>query len=260
MKILISGKGGCGKSTLSVLIARALKKAGHPVLLIDADESNLCLHRLLGAPAPKNLMRKMGGRTGVREKLPRSKATPSTDRLFGKDITLADLPDGSYTEIDGIQLLVMGKIEEYGEGCACLIGSLSRTLLARLRDADHPFVIIDAEAGVEHFGRRIDAACDLIIGVVDPTHESFTLADRMDRMATAAGVTIRYVLNKVTPDVAAVMAKNINPAKVIARIPLDTAIFSAGLKGAPLAANLSLADDLVTFFESHRPPPRLKFT
>jgi len=107
MKILVSGKGGSGKSTFSVLLAKALKNAGHPVLLIDADESNFCLHRLLGAPAPKNLMGEMGGRKGVREKLPRSKAAPSEDRLFGEEVLLENLPDGSLTEVDGIQLLVM---------------------------------------------------------------------------------------------------------------------------------------------------------
>ncbi len=85
MKILIGGKGGSGKSTLSILLAKALKSAGHPVLLVDADESNLSLHRLLGAPAPENLMKEMGGRKGVREKLPRSKASSSDDRLFAKD-------------------------------------------------------------------------------------------------------------------------------------------------------------------------------
>jgi CO dehydrogenase maturation factor len=40
MKILISGKGGCGKSTLSTLLAKALKDRGFSVLLVDGDESN----------------------------------------------------------------------------------------------------------------------------------------------------------------------------------------------------------------------------
>ena len=196
MKIIVSGKGGSGKSTISVLLARALKNAGHPVLLIDADESNLTLHRLLGAPAPENLMKEMGGRKGVREKLPRSKAALADDQLFAKELAVSDLPDSSLTEIDRIKLLVMGKIEQFGEGCACLIGSLSRTLLSKLHEDADTFVIIDAEAGVEHFGRRVDTACDLIIGVVDPTHESFSMAERMAQLSTAAGSISATFLTK----------------------------------------------------------------
>ncbi|MEA3231406.1 MAG: P-loop NTPase [Thermodesulfobacteriota bacterium] len=257
MKILISGKGGSGKSTLSVLLAKALRAAGHPVLLIDADESNLSLHRLLGAPAPKNLINEMGGREGVREKLPRSKAAPSNDHLFAKDLTLDELPDICLTEIDGIKLLVMGKIEHFGEGCACLIGSLSRTLLSKLKEKDHAYVIIDAEAGIEHFGRRVDAACDLIIGVVDPTHESFLMAERMSRMAASAGVDIRYILNKVDHRVEQIMAEKVDPSRVIASIPSHETIFTASLEGRPLGTDSPHIVDAVAFLESYQPMTKL---
>lgn len=45
MKLPICGKGGCGKSTVSALIAAGLKKLGYQVLVVDADESNFGLHR-----------------------------------------------------------------------------------------------------------------------------------------------------------------------------------------------------------------------
>ena len=62
MKIIISGKGGSGKSTISTLIARALEARGFSVLLIDADESNFGLQRLIGAEAPVHLMDNLGGK------------------------------------------------------------------------------------------------------------------------------------------------------------------------------------------------------
>ena len=37
MKIAVSGKGGAGKTTISGTIARALARAGHDVIAIDAD-------------------------------------------------------------------------------------------------------------------------------------------------------------------------------------------------------------------------------
>ena len=65
MKIMICGKGGSGKSTITVLLAKALNKNGKKVVVVDTDESNLCLNRLLGVPAPEVLMDLMGGRKGV---------------------------------------------------------------------------------------------------------------------------------------------------------------------------------------------------
>ncbi|WP_337971792.1 zeta toxin family protein [Methanobacterium petrolearium] len=41
-KIIISGRGGSGKSTLVTLLAQQLKKHGK-VLIVDSDESNLGL-------------------------------------------------------------------------------------------------------------------------------------------------------------------------------------------------------------------------
>jgi len=62
MKILICGKGGSGKSTVSVLIAKTLKNRGYKVLLVDADESNLGIHRLMGVTSSVSLIDTLGGK------------------------------------------------------------------------------------------------------------------------------------------------------------------------------------------------------
>ncbi len=249
MKVIIGGKGGSGKSSISVMLSKALASAGHPVLLVDGDESNFGLHRLLGARPPQNLMNEMGGRQGVREKLPRSKAAPTDDKLFGPILTIKDLPAESVVDYNGIKLLILGKIEQFGEGCACLISSLSRTVLSKLREDDDAFVIFDAEAGVEHFGRRVDAVCDLIIGVVDPTLESFQMAARMKKMADEANVSIRYILNKVDDRVGPIMNRQIDANYVLDRIPNDEMIFSAGLEGRSLEVNPTLMNHTVAFLK-----------
>ena len=48
MKIAICGKVGCGKSTMTSLLAKCLAGRGNEVLVIDSDESNYGLHRQLG--------------------------------------------------------------------------------------------------------------------------------------------------------------------------------------------------------------------
>ena len=48
LTVIASGKGGTGKSTLSVGLACAFKKRGRKVLLIDVDEGLRCLDLMLG--------------------------------------------------------------------------------------------------------------------------------------------------------------------------------------------------------------------
>ncbi len=114
-------------------------------------------------------------------------------------------------------------------------------------------MIIDAEAGVEHFGRRVDAACDLIIGVVDPTHESFPNGQpACPRWPPRPVTDIRYILNKVDHRVAQIMAENVDTTKVIARIPNMDSIFTASLEGRSLGIDSPEIAEVVTFLDSYQ--------
>ena len=61
MKVLICGKGGCGKSTVAALLTANMQKRGKRVFLVDADESNIGLYRMLGLDIPEPLMDHLGG-------------------------------------------------------------------------------------------------------------------------------------------------------------------------------------------------------
>ena len=65
MKIILCGKGGCGKSTVATLLARAYQKEGKNVLVIDSDESNYGLHRQLGFDLPEDFTHYFGGKKGA---------------------------------------------------------------------------------------------------------------------------------------------------------------------------------------------------
>jgi len=257
MKIMISGKGGSGKSTLAVLLAKALVKADCEVLLVDADESNMGISRLLGASDSDHLMENLGGRQGVKTQLWSETDSQTENDLFKARMKIADLPNGCVTEADGVKLLIMGKIQNFGDGCACLIGALSKTVLSKLAEGDNAMVIIDAEAGVEHFGRKVDSVCDLIIGVVDPTYESFMLSAKMQEMAATAGIEIVFVLNKTDETVTKVMAEHLDFDKVVALIPFHKDIFSQSLHGKTLSVDVPEVEKLGHFLKHYRKPVHL---
>jgi CO dehydrogenase maturation factor len=236
MKILICGKGGSGKSTLAALLAAKLSKLGYKILLVDADESNFGLHRLAGLPLPKDIMNTLGGKKGFKEKLNRT--FPAEDKPFHRKIGIDELPEGCVTEADGTKLLVIGKIHDFGEGCACPMGVLSKLVLSNLVTKNNEIVIVDTEAGIEHFGRKVDAECDLILDVVDPTYESFMMAEKIENMAEKASIDLFFVLNKIDARVEDSMMKNVNPQKILTRIPQSEQIFIKSLKGKALTEEL----------------------
>jgi CO dehydrogenase maturation factor len=242
MKILICGKGGSGKSTLSTLIAKRLNTMGYKILLVDADESNFGLHRLAGMPLPQDIMGNLGGKKEFKKKM--NQTFPADDKPFSQNTGIDELPEICVTKTNGIRLAVIGKIHHYGEGCACAIGLLSKQILANLAIEKDEIVIVDTEAGIEHFGRRLDAECDLILGVIDPTFESLMMSKKIQEMAEQAKVDLYFVLNKVEDRVEETMAGNFNKEKIIATIPHDDQIFMESFQGAQLTADLPSIDPI----------------
>jgi CO dehydrogenase maturation factor len=251
MMILVSGKGGSGKSTLTALMARAFEKRDFRVLVLDMDESNHGLHRLMGLDRPMHLLDFFGGKKGLREKMkPALPGAAPGENLFEAEITLDTLSPDWTSHADGIFLLVIGKIHDFGEGCACPMGGLTRQFLSRLVLAKNDVAIIDTTAGVEHFGRGIDRFCDLIIGIVDPTYESLALADRMEFMARSAGTQIRFIFNKVDELSETLMEEHFRANGIMARIPHFAFLHRAGLEGKPITEDVEEIEPIVRYIET----------
>jgi CO dehydrogenase maturation factor len=124
MKISVCGKGGSGKSTLVGLLAAAAQARDLTTLVVDSDESNSGLFRMLGFNEPPiPLMALVGGKEGIKEKMNQ----PSI--LSEANITLEQIPDGYINEKNGLKLVSIGKIHKALEGCACPMGVLSREFL-----------------------------------------------------------------------------------------------------------------------------------
>jgi len=70
MKISVCGKDGNGKSALVTLLASGMRERGCKVLVVDSDESNSGLYRMLGFDRPPvPLMELAGGKKGAQKEM-----------------------------------------------------------------------------------------------------------------------------------------------------------------------------------------------
>ncbi len=243
MKIAVCGKGGSGKSTICALLAKSLAKKGYNVLVVDIDESNYGLHSLLGMDKPEDVMDSFGGKSGYGKKM-QSMREKKSGNVFGKKWSIDKIPGRFVSKKDGIKLAATGKVHDFGEGCACPMGSLSKQFLENLIVKDNDTVIVDTEAGIEHLGRSIERGFDHALIVVDPTSESLKLSKKMEDMLTGNVKNVHFVLNRVDDEVKDEVLKAMGNKKVLAIIPPVKELFMASLKGEEVNAGLKEIDDM----------------
>ncbi|AEG13786.1 Cobyrinic acid ac-diamide synthase [Desulfofundulus kuznetsovii DSM 6115] len=239
-KIMICGRGGSGKSTLVTLLARALAERGK-VLVVDTDESNLGLHKMLGLSTPAmTLMGCLGGKPAVREKLLASlqKKGDESTGFFADGLNLASLPPECTGGEWPLRFLRIGKIERSMEGCACPMGAVARSFLKQLRVGQDEWVLVDTEAGVEHFGRGVVEGVDLVVIVVDPSHEAVLLAERAKALTAEAGKDFVVVLNKTDAATEPFLRRELSAKGIPVRsaFGFSPEIMEANLTGNPLPA------------------------
>lgn len=229
MKISVCGKGGSGKSVLTSLLANQAIAKGLSVLVVDSDESNSGLFKMLGFEKPPvPLMELIGGKKKLKEKM-RNPNILAENHLFIKDIPLEYI-----VKKNGQMLVSIGKILHALEGCACPMGVLNREFLKKLRLYNNEIAIIDMEAGVEHFGRGIDEGIDKVLLVVEPSFESITVAEKIKGIASGMDKPVVAVLNKIaSKEIANELESKLKimDIETIGLIPNDPFVFEACFKG-----------------------------
>ena len=248
MKIAICGKGGSGKSSMVTLLAKGARDRGYQVLVVDSDESNSGLYRVLGFDrVPTPLMELVGGRKGLKEKMGKPQV------LGQAEIRPKDIPLDYMLAQDGIRMVAIGKILQSLEGCACPMGVLSREFLKKLRLDSDEIVLVDMEAGVEHFGRGVETSIDTVLIVVEPSLESLELAERINGLANGIGIgNIWAVLNKITSEgLDARLRDELGKRniEVIGSILNDAEISEACLEGFPIEG-CEVANDVAKILDA----------
>jgi CO dehydrogenase maturation factor len=166
---------------------------------------------------------------------------------------LDDLPKDYLTGKGNIQLLSMGKIYQFGEGCACPINALSSRFLEILNLGSEEFLIADTDAGIEHFGRGVEKGIDILFTVIDPSRESILLAEKVSELGWQVDKPVYYILNRIADqETEDLLLSSIDREKVIAIIPEDKEIFHSGLAGNEFNMEIEGIREIADMLESKK--------
>jgi len=241
-KVAICGKGGTGKSTITALLTIALQKLVTSILVLDMDESNQGLYRMLGFTSqPKSLVSLLERFTSSKEKL-------EVEWLKQNEISLESIPGEYILELNNLKFMMAGKIDDPFQGCACSIADLARDFIEKLIVKDTEIVLIDMEAGIESFGRGVERGVDTALIIVEPSFESLALTEKISYMADGIGINkVRAILNRIpSAEIETDILNNLAEKNItaIGKVYLDDQIAKANWEGKPLPPNLKAKSEI----------------
>ena len=224
MKIAFTGKGGVGKTTLAGLFIRVLSMEGTEVLAVDCDpDSNL--GRVLGFEGADKITPIVQMEEMINERMGVEKGKKSFYKLNPK---IDDIPDKFSKTKDNVKLIVMGAVKQGGSGCMCPENSFIKNLLSHvvLNTGEH--IVMDMEAGLEHFGRGTAESCDFVLAVVEPSVNSIQTAKNINKLAANLRIKKVYALgNKVRGSQDAdFIKKELGDIKLIGTIDFDESVLA----------------------------------
>ena len=223
--ILIAGKGGTGKTTVTSLLVKILKEQQRgSVLAVDAD-ANSNLAESLGINIDSTIADVIDE---VKENPQIIPAGMSKDRYIEYQVQT------SIAEGQGFDLLTMGRPE--GPGCYCYANNVLKNTLTKLIK-EYDLIVIDNAAGLEHFSRRLTDSADYIIVVSDATSAGIKAAARIHQLRRELKIKVKeefLIINRANgKDVDLEKIRNLK-LNFLGNIPEDAKIVETSRKGSSL--------------------------
>jgi CO dehydrogenase maturation factor len=198
-RVVITGKGGVGKTSLAALLSRLLARQSWRVLALDADPQ-MNLPYALGLPAGEAralvplsenadyVEEKTGARPGEGWGL-FFRLNPDVDDVVERFGVVAP---------DAVRLLVMGNTVQPAAGCLCPENALLAAVVNAIALRQDEAILMDTQAGFEHFGRALARGFLHAVVVTDPTFNGVQAALHAARLARDLDIgAVHLVVNGV---------------------------------------------------------------
>jgi CO dehydrogenase maturation factor len=170
------GRGGTGKSSFTVLMAKSfIENCQSPLLLVDADpDQNLA--EMLGIDlkeAGKSTIAELLVSTFI-EQGGTTIGVPPIERIESR------IWENGLYESKNFDFLAVGT--KWVEGCYCMPNSALKGALESLTK-NYKYILVDSPAGLENLNRRITSNVNDIFDILDHSKKSFDHVKRAVRIA-----------------------------------------------------------------------------
>jgi CO dehydrogenase maturation factor len=171
--IVVTGRGGTGKSTFTTMMARYMGEKGvEPVLLVDSDPDESLAEMIgldLEAEGKRSIADVLSEILETRKMATMSGMTPM------EKIEPYIFQESLWEGRDFYDFIGIGT--KWIEGCYCL-PDRSLGQIMNMWGKNYEYVIVDSPAGVEHLNRRITKKVKAVFNILDPSKKSFDNAKR----------------------------------------------------------------------------------
>ncbi len=198
-RVVITGKGGVGKTTITAILSHLFAREGCTTLAVDEDPQ-MNLPYAIGVPAcdAETIIPLTRNFDYVEEKIG---ARPDS----GWGLMLSLNPDVSDVVSrfgikgpGGVNILVMGTVVLAASGCLCPENTLLNAVIRSINLREGEVILMDTQAGVEHFGRALAQGFNQAILVTDPTFNAVQVVKHAAKLAKDLEIPyIHLVVNRV---------------------------------------------------------------
>jgi len=201
-RVVVTGKGGVGKTTITAALAHLFARKGYTALAVDADPQ-MNLPFAIGVPTDRSeeivpltenldyIEEKTGARPGAGWGL-----------MLKLNPDAADVVDRfGVTGPGGVKILVMGTVVQAATGCLCPENTLLDAVVHAITLRKGEVILMDTQAGVEHFGRSLAKGFSQALLVTDPSFNALTVVKHAAALARELGIPhVHLVVNRVRSD------------------------------------------------------------
>ena len=197
-RVVVTGKGGVGKTTLTAMLARRMARRGYHVLALDADPQMNLPYALGIEPGVARRLVPLSENADYVEEKTGIRPGEGWGLFFRLNPDVDDVVDRfGVRGPDGVRLLVMGNTVQPAAGCLCpenaLLASVTNAMSLRHDEA----ILMDTQAGFEHFGRALAKGFRHAVVVTDPTFNGLQVALRAAQLARELGIdAVHLVVNR----------------------------------------------------------------
>jgi CO dehydrogenase maturation factor len=227
IKLAVAGKGGSGKTSITSLAIRYLKKNGKvPILAVDADP-NANLGESLGLAVGQTIGTILAGFQYEKISIP-----PGMTKEAYLDYKLNE----TVVESAGLDLITMGRGQ--GPECYCYPNTVLKKFIDGLSD-NYAYMVMDNEAGMEHLSRKTTDEVDALLLVSNHSVKGVRAIARILDLVVELKLRIKrkiVVINMVPDELDPLVANELNRLglKADAIIPRDEALYRYDLEQKPL--------------------------